>query len=114
MNKWIVAGGLIGIMAFTGCANSSTNSSNTNLDVATAYTATVVAQHAKQTDCWTIIDQKVYDVTDYIPNHPGGRQITQACGTDATGMFNGTSAMGRMHSAAAKALLSNYQIGVLE
>ena len=37
---------------------------------------------------WIICTGKVYDVTDYISKHPGGRAtIMEGVGKDATNMF---------------------------
>lgn len=75
---------------------------------------TEVAKHTTSTDCWTIISGKVYNITNYIPLHPGGSEILLACGTDATNFFNGTIKPGRQHSAIASQLLVRYLIGNLE
>ena len=49
------------------------------------YTAEQVARHNKPTDCWLIINNKVYDVTHVIPHHPGGSQsILNNGGRDAS------------------------------
>lgn len=56
------------------------------------YTKDDVAKHSTKDDCWTIIDNKVYDITSYIPRHPGGNNILSACGTDGTAFFNGQQA----------------------
>ncbi|KZT64402.1 cytochrome b5 [Daedalea quercina L-15889] len=38
--------------------------------------------------CWVIIEKKVYDVTDFVPQHPGGpRMILNFAGRDATSAF---------------------------
>ena len=40
--------------------------------------------------CWAAIDGTVYDLTDWVEEHPGGpARIEQLCGTDATDMFQG-------------------------
>jgi cytochrome b involved in lipid metabolism len=73
-------------------------------------TAEEVAKHTSDTDCWTIVENNVYDITSYIPNHPGGKKnIMRACGTDSTAMF--TTSEGREHSQRAENLLQNYLIG---
>jgi cytochrome b involved in lipid metabolism len=49
------------------------------------YTAGDVAGHATRNDCWFILYDVVYDITDYVDIHPGGSsQIYDECGTDAT------------------------------
>ncbi|KAK9246605.1 FMN-dependent dehydrogenase-domain-containing protein [Lipomyces tetrasporus] len=47
-----------------------------------------ISQHKTSQSCWVIIRNKVYDVTDFIPNHPGGRRsILRFAGKDATSDF---------------------------
>lgn len=75
------------------------------------YTLTDVSTHSTSSNCWTVIDTGVYDITKYISKHPGGNMILSTCGVDGTGLFNGISPMGRMHSAVAKGLLSGMKIG---
>lgn len=72
-----------------------------------------VSNHSTSSDCWLVIDGNVYDVTKYIPGHPGGSQISQGCGKDATNIFNSRPNDGTSHSDRARVLLPNYQIGVL-
>ena len=35
------------------------------------YTAKEVLQHDKEDDCWLIVNGSVYNVTKWIPRHPG-------------------------------------------
>jgi cytochrome b involved in lipid metabolism len=51
------------------------------------YTVADVKQHNSKESCWTIISGSVYDITSYIPRHPGGEEILRACGEDATTLF---------------------------
>lgn len=58
-------------------------------------TVATVAEHGTASDCWIVISGKVYNMTSYIPVHPGGRKaITRECGGDGTAAFNGE----RVHS----------------
>ena len=44
-----------------------------------------VALHTSEESCWIILDKKVYDVTDYLEEHPGGvGQIMKYAGKDGT------------------------------
>ena len=57
---------------------------------AATYTRTQVAQHASTSDCWTIMGRNVYDLTPYLPVHPGGpQQIARVCGKVGTSAFKG-------------------------
>ncbi|KAI0669650.1 glyoxylate dehydrogenase [Trametes maxima] len=48
-------------------------------------TASEVAAHASRESCWIIVHGKVYDVTDFLDEHPGGSKIIlKYAGKDAT------------------------------
>ncbi|THH05905.1 hypothetical protein EW145_g4457 [Phellinidium pouzarii] len=47
-----------------------------------------VAQHDSSKSCWVIIQNKVYDVTEFLPEHPGGANIIlKYAGKDATAAY---------------------------
>ena len=47
-----------------------------------------VEKHNTPSDCWMIVNNKVYQVTQYAALHPGGTAaITDYCGKDATEPF---------------------------
>ncbi|WWD17560.1 hypothetical protein CI109_102001 [Kwoniella shandongensis] len=47
-----------------------------------------VQKHKTRDDCWVIIDGKIYDVTEFLDQHPGGAEIILAnAGKDATKIF---------------------------
>jgi cytochrome b involved in lipid metabolism len=51
-------------------------------------TAAEVAAHNSEASCFTIVNNKVYDVTSWISKHPGGRNaILGLCGKDGTVQF---------------------------
>jgi hypothetical protein len=59
-----------------------------------------------------IVSGKVYDVTRYITQHPGGASaITNLCGQDGTSGFQTKGGRGSNHSNNAYNLLNNYLIG---
>ena len=78
----------------------------------TTYTASQVATHNSSSNCWLIISNRVYDVTQYIPFHPGGQsRITSRCGTDATTAFTTNNNGGHRHSTGANNTLAGYFVG---
>ena len=38
----------------------------------TLLTVEEISTHHSQDDCWVVIDGKVWDVTGFAPEHPGG------------------------------------------
>lgn len=53
------------------------------------FTMQDVNKHADAKSCWTAINDKVYDVTTWIDEHPGGRQaILGLCGKDGSQAFS--------------------------
>ena len=55
-----------------------------------SYTAAQVATHKTGSDCWSIINKKVYNLTSYVSSHPGGTAVISAiCGRDGTSAFSG-------------------------
>ncbi|KAL8094009.1 cytochrome B5-like protein isoform X1 [Apium graveolens] len=63
--------------------------SNNVVKAPKAYTKAEVSLHDKRTDCWIIIKQKIYDVTSYVEEHPGGDAILAHAGDDSTEGFYG-------------------------
>ena len=54
-------------------------------DVLPTYTREEVAKHKKFTDCWVVVHGQVYDVSKWLPRHPGGARILMHyAGEDAT------------------------------
>jgi len=76
-----------------------------------SYTMNEVASHANKNDCWLVIDGKVYDVTKFIPDHPGGNEILKGCGKDATSLFMGEREHGENNAAS---YLPQFQIGTIQ
>lgn len=53
-----------------------------------ALTLAEVAKRNTQSECWVAIDGNVYDLTEWIRQHPGGSgAIRSLCGTDGTNQF---------------------------
>ncbi len=69
-----------------------------------------VRKHNKPTDCWTVINKRVYNLTKWVSQHPGGSAaISRLCGTDGTRAFSGKHA----GDSGPMSQLAKYQIGVL-
>ena len=59
---------------------------------------------------WILIKKNIYDVTDWLVNHPGGAEILlNNSGTDATKKFISVG-----HSKRAKKLMRKFKIGVFK
>jgi len=75
------------------------------------YSLADVTIHAADSDCWTVIDGSVYELTSWIYRHPGGaKPIIAMCGQDSTVSF--TNQHGG--SKAAKAALVLLKIGQIQ
>lgn len=55
----------------------------------TYHTVEEVSKHNKREDCWIIVDNRVYDITKYIDEHPGGDTILNNAGADSSEGFHG-------------------------
>lgn len=85
-----------------------------NLIQAETYTAEEVSQHSTSEDCWVIIEDVIYNITDFASSHPAGaEEITRWCGQDATEGFNTKNQTGGKHSNASKLRLDPYFAGHL-
>ena len=72
-----------------------------------------LAEHDSEDSCWKAINGRVYDITDYIPNHPTPPHvIANWCGQESTEAWDGIGG-GSGHSATAAAMLERYRVGVL-
>lgn len=64
-----------------------------------------IHQHNRAEDCWVVVHNKVYDVTRFVPYHPGGFKVLgRRAGEDATKDF-------AYHSKTAKSMIRKYHIG---
>lgn len=69
-----------------------------------------VQHHATATSCWSVIDSNVFDLTTWIPQHPGGEAaITALCGKDGSAVFHNEHASAKTPLAT----LTEFRIGAL-
>ncbi len=97
-------------------SNSSSQANNTpsSSQASAGYTMAEIAKHSLENNCWLLINNKVYDVTKFIPDHPGGvSQIIPYCGKEASKAFDTQGGRGRSHSPTADEMLKDYYIGNL-
>ncbi len=74
-----------------------------------------VKKHNKAEDCWVVVDNNVYDVTNHLPTHSGGAEvIAKVCGADATKYFSDSQPGTHAHSDSAKEKLKGCLIGKLK
>ncbi len=73
-------------------------------------TMSAVATHNSATSCWTVIDGNVYDLTEWIRQHPGGPQaIGKLCGRDGCAIFHGQHG----NAQAQADILATFKLGAL-
>ena len=81
---------------------------------AATFTLDQLSNHGTVNDCYLVINGKVYDVTAFFGNHPGGdAYILNDCGKDATTDFATKGGNGVDHSQSAYALLKQFYVGDL-
>jgi cytochrome b involved in lipid metabolism len=87
--------------------NTSGGTATTGSDT---YTMAEVQTHNGASSCWTVIDGAVYDLTQWIPQHPGGEAaIESICGIDGSTAFHGQ----HDHAQEQADILATFKIGTL-
>ncbi|KAM0008510.1 putative cytochrome b5-like heme/steroid binding domain, cytochrome b5, heme-binding protein [Helianthus debilis subsp. tardiflorus] len=100
---------LVLVPRFTKSDQTKKLHSDANSKVSKAYNKAEVSLHNKRTDCWIIIKDKVYDVTPYVEEHPGGDAILAHAGDDSTEGF-----FGPQHATRVFDMIDDFYIGELE
>ncbi|KAK6122823.1 hypothetical protein DH2020_043437 [Rehmannia glutinosa] len=74
------------------------------------FTYSEVSAHNTSEDCWVIINGKVYDVTSYLNDHPGGDEVLLGqAGKDASEEFEDVG-----HGSAARLMLDEFYVGEVD
>lgn len=74
------------------------------------YTLEEIAEHKTRESCWLIMKNKVYNVTPYLDNHPGGAdKFLDNAGQDVTQLFKENH-----HSKIPQFIAQNYEIGTVK
>lgn len=90
-------------------AKSSIDVNMIDSSVKRVITEEELARHNQDGDTWLAVNGQVYDVSEYLAEHPGGRDsIILASGGDATEDFLA------IHSNTAKAMMKKYHVGILQ
>ena len=72
-----------------------------------SFTLAEVSKHDKKDDVWVIIKGKVYDLSEFVDEHPGGVEaIMKRAGGDATEGFFGPQHPSRVHD-----MIDEYLVG---
>ncbi|XP_026663672.1 cytochrome b5-like [Phoenix dactylifera] len=81
------------------------------MQVSQKYSPSEISLHTTKKDCWLIIHGKVYDVTTFLEDHPGGEDVLlqASANGDATQSFEEVG-----HSSTAISMMEGYSIGVVE
>lgn len=112
-----IVGLVIALIAYTysGSSRKSVSKKSKNTEAKKTrtlggpYEASEVAIHNTANDCWIIVDGKVYDITDYIFEHPGGDSILANAGGDSS-----VGVHGPQHPVSMWDVLKLYYIGDLK
>jgi len=77
--------------------------------MAKQFTIEEVKDHNNRNSNWLIIHDKVYDVTKFLEEHPGGEEVLlEQAGKDATEAFEDVG-----HSTDAREMMKKFKIGEL-
>lgn len=93
---------------------SKTISPTANTDT---FTISEISNHNTDSDCWLIINDKIYSVGKYLNEHPGGASvITPYCGKEASKAFDTQDRGSRSdrHSGQATQMLGDYLVGSIK
>jgi cytochrome b involved in lipid metabolism len=94
----------------TGTETQTPGTPGTPATTSQGITLADVAKHADAQSCWSAINGNVYDLTAWIPQHPGGPdKILQICGIDGSAKFNAQHGGAQLQ----QQILAGFKIGTL-
>lgn len=108
----VIAVSIVGLILFKKYTEQNFDSKIV-VNVERKITLEEISKHAVESDCWMAVDGGVFDVTEYVTSHPGGKLIVSGCGKDASEMFHNRPDREPDHSDEAVEILKKMQIGVL-
>jgi DMSO/TMAO reductase YedYZ heme-binding membrane subunit/cytochrome b involved in lipid metabolism len=97
-------------------SSSSTSSLVSSSEIATPsnnISSSQLADNKSSANCWVSFDKKVYNVTNYLSRHPGGRtELLRACGTEIDSLSNNHQG-GNFDSSRIQNILGPFYVGDL-
>lgn len=113
-SKTLLTLALSSLLVFSGCGSepekTPASSENSGYETQKTYTLAEVAKHNTRSDCWTVVNGTVANVTSFFGKHPGGDDnLAKACGKNATVMFESV----KKHDPKGYAKLKTLSVGTL-
>jgi len=126
MKKLLLAASMCSLFIFAGCGSTTSVPTQTTptqtvtptptktvappstTKMPTGYTMQDVQQHNTASDCWTVINWKIYNMSSFASRHSGGANpIISTCGKDGTSVYT------KQHGGSAS-LLQNFFVADLQ
>nr|CAG8482442.1 13959_t:CDS:2 [Entrophospora candida] len=80
-----------------------------------SFTVEEVAQHNNESSIWIIVHDKVFDVTNFLNEHPGGQKVLmKVAGTDATKQFDNFHTLATLEKYSSQLLIGEIGSGQTE
>ncbi len=94
----------------TAKSDNKQNPAPTPVSTGAGFSMVEIAKHNSNSSCWSVVSGSVYDLTSWIPNHPGGEgAILGMCGKDGTDLYSGQHGGSRGPAR----ILSGFKLGEL-
>lgn len=84
-----------------------------NKEVINTITMSEIETHNTPSDCWTVVEGKVYDLTSFIAQGQHPAVITESCGKDGTQAFLTRGERNSPHPEGAREVLTTLYLGQL-